>query len=115
MIDLVINKNEFDYKYHKFAHDNFTDDNGNSVIVFLIENMKDTGPVYLMTEVGSDCIIFGVIPDYTKYYHMEKYDEGLKHISNVFNGKNIYDYIDSDNNIKAILFDAIELCDFIKY
>ena len=66
MSNLIMSKNDFDYKYHKFAHDVITDDNGNDVTVFLVENMKDTGPVYLMTEVGSDCIIFGVIPDYTK-------------------------------------------------
>ena len=112
--NLIMSKNDFDYKYHKFAHDILIDDNGNCVTVFLIENMKDTGPVYLMTEIGSDCVIFGVIPDYTKYYYMEKYDEELMNITNLFNNKNIYDYIDSDNNIKARLFDAIELCDFIK-
>ena len=114
MSNLIMSKNDFDYKYHKFAHDIITDDNGNDITVFLVENIRDTGPVYLMTEIGSDCIIFGVIPDYTKYYYMEKYDEELMKISNLFNNKNIYDYINSDNNIKARLFDAIELCDFIK-
>ena len=69
MSNLIMNKKEFDYKYHKFAHDIITDDNGNDITVFLVENMKDTGPVYLMTEIGSDCIIFGVIPDYTDYYN----------------------------------------------
>ena len=108
----IMDRNEFQHKYHSFAHVNIKDDDGKTVCIEIVEDMNNTGPCYLMTEIDNNCITFGCIPDYTDYYKMTKYEDGVSVILNKFSNKDIFEYIDSNTDFKAEIFDSIEIFDF---
>ena len=90
-------------KYDMFAHFIIKDDDGKDITIYIGERFDDRGVRY---------IIFASIPDYTDYYKIVKFEPGAKEIPNKFNDKDIFEYIDMNENLKSEIFDNIEILDF---
>lgn len=86
-------------------------EDGKDITIYIGERFDDKGVCYLIADIESRYIIFASIPDYTDYYNITKFEPGVKEISNKFNTRDIFEYIDTDDNLKSEIFDSIEIVD----